>query len=144
MHARVLIAPVLTTLVTLAACSTPPPPQGAAPATKATPTVSRAPFGTLPDGTAIESFTFANANGIEIRAITLGGIIVSLRTPDRTGALADIALGFDAIDGYLVNSPTSAPSSGATAIASRRAASRSTARPTSWRSTMAPTTCTVA
>jgi aldose 1-epimerase len=106
MHVRVIIAPLLATVVTLAACtSAPPPPQSAAPAQKATPAVSRAPFGTLPDGTAIELFTFTNANGIEVRAITYGGIIVSLRTPDRNGKLDDIVLGFDALDGYLTNSP---------------------------------------
>jgi aldose 1-epimerase len=105
MLVRLVTAPALTAIVLLAACSTPPPPQSAAPAQKATPAVSRAPFGTLPDGTAIESFTFTNAHGIEVRAITYGAIIVSLRTPDRTAALADIVLGFDTIDGYLVNSP---------------------------------------
>ena len=47
--------------------------------------LARAPFGKLPDGTAIESFTLRNAHGIEVRAITYGAIIVSLRVPDRAG-----------------------------------------------------------
>lgn len=46
-----------------------------------------------------------NANGIEVRAITYGGIILSLRTPDRDGNLADIVLGYDDLEGYETESP---------------------------------------
>ena len=57
--------------------------------------VKREPFGKMPDGQAVELFTLTNANGVEVRAITYGGIITSLRVPDRTGKLDDIVLGFD-------------------------------------------------
>jgi aldose 1-epimerase len=50
-------------------------------------------------------FTLKNANGIEVRAITYGGIITSIKTPDRAGAMGDIVLGFDSIDGYLKDHP---------------------------------------
>ena len=40
-----------------------------------------------------------------MRVISLGGIITHLKTPDRSGALADIVLGFDSIDGYLKDHP---------------------------------------
>jgi aldose 1-epimerase len=63
----------------------------------------RAPFGALPDGRTVEAFTLVNAHGIELRAITYGGIIVSLKTPDRDGSQADIVLGFDSLAGYLPN-----------------------------------------
>jgi len=66
---------------------------------------TRAPFGKMPDGTSVEVFTLTNSHGIEIRAITYGGIIVSLKTPDRTNHLDDIVLGFDSLDGYLGPSP---------------------------------------
>lgn len=66
--------------------------------------MKREPFGTVA-GTPIEQFTLTNANGVEVRAITYGGIITSLKTPDRAGALGDIVLGFDAIDGYLGDHP---------------------------------------
>jgi aldose 1-epimerase len=69
------------------------------------PTVSRAPFGQMPDGTAVESFTLRNAHGIEVKAITYGGIIVSLRVPDRAGKLDDVVLGYDDLAGYLRQSP---------------------------------------
>jgi aldose 1-epimerase len=63
--------------------------------------VTRAPFGKLPDGTAIESFTLRNAHGIEVRAMTYGAIIVSLRVPDRAGKFDDVVLGHDDLAGYL-------------------------------------------
>jgi aldose 1-epimerase len=65
------------------------------------PAVTRAPFGRTPAGEAVESFTLTNAHGIELRAISYGGIIVSLRVPDRDGRLDDVVLGHDTLDGYL-------------------------------------------
>ena len=50
-------------------------------------------------------FTLTNANGVEIRAISYGAIIASLKAPDRDGKLADIVLGFDSLDGYLKGHP---------------------------------------
>ena len=40
-----------------------------------------------------------------MRVITYGGIITSLKVPDRSGHLGDIVLGFDTIDGYLKDPP---------------------------------------
>src|SRR5262249_26689002 len=67
--------------------------------------VSRSPFGRLPDGRSVELFTLTNAHGIEVRAMTYGAIITSIRTPDRAGTPADIVLGFDSLSGYLSGSP---------------------------------------
>jgi galactose mutarotase-like enzyme len=66
---------------------------------------TRTPFGQLPDGRAVEQFTLTNAHGIEARVITYGGIITSIRAPDRSGHLDDIVLGFDSLAGYLRDSP---------------------------------------
>jgi aldose 1-epimerase len=57
----------------------------------------------LPDGTAIETFTLTNARGIEVRAMTYGGIILSLRVPDRRGRFDDIVLGYDTPAAYAAN-----------------------------------------
>jgi len=65
----------------------------------------RESFGTGPDGKPVERYTLTNANGIELKAISYGGIITSLRVPDRTGKMDDIVLGFDEIDGYLKDPP---------------------------------------
>jgi len=67
--------------------------------------VKKESFGTLPDGTPVDLFTMTNAQGMEIRATNYGGIVVSLRVPDKKGNLDDIALGFDDLRGYLANTP---------------------------------------
>jgi aldose 1-epimerase len=67
--------------------------------------VTRMPFATTPAGQPVELFTLTNPHGIEVRAVTYGGIILSLRTPDRDGRLGDIVLGYDSLDGYLRETP---------------------------------------
>jgi len=68
-------------------------------------TVTVAPFGRMPDGMAIEVYTLTNAKGMQVRTITYGAIIQSVRVPDRTGHLADVTLGYDSLAGYLTASP---------------------------------------
>jgi aldose 1-epimerase len=97
---------------TVAGCSsqsptTPQPgaPQSGAPQSGApSRTVKRQSFGTA-DGSPVEMFTLTNNNGIEVNAITYGGIITSIKTPDRSGVIGDIVLGFNSIDGYLAGHP---------------------------------------
>lgn len=67
--------------------------------------IAQNPFGATPDGTPVELFTLTNQAGVEARVMTYGGILVSLRTPDRAGALADVTLGFDALEPYLAGHP---------------------------------------
>ena len=62
-------------------------------------------FGKLPSGEEVRLFTLTNKNGMEARIMNYGGAIVSLKTPDRNGQLADVVLGFDSLDGYLKGSP---------------------------------------
>ena len=66
--------------------------------------VATGPFGSLPDGKPIQLFTLTNAHGMELRAITYGAIIVSLKVPDRQGRLGDVVIGHDSLDGYLTRS----------------------------------------
>src|SRR5437660_9340432 len=67
--------------------------------------VARAPFGQTADGRPVELFTLTNIHGIEVRLTNYGGIITSLKTPDRTGRFDDIVLGYDSLTGYLHDSP---------------------------------------
>jgi aldose 1-epimerase len=67
--------------------------------------VSRSSFGRLPDGRAVDLYTLTNAHGVEIRVMTYGAIITVVRTPDRSGDVEDIALGFDSLAGYLHEHP---------------------------------------
>ena len=50
-------------------------------------------------------YTLKNAHGIELQVLDYGGIIVSLRVPDRTGRLDDVVLGFDSLADYERGSP---------------------------------------
>src|SRR3990170_1174732 len=63
--------------------------------------VTRQPFGKTAEGTAVDIFTLTNRNGVQLQAMTYGGIITSLRVPDRSGTFADVVLGFDTLDPYL-------------------------------------------
>jgi aldose 1-epimerase len=62
-------------------------------------------FGATKDGTPVDIYTFSNAKGMEVRAMTYGGIITNLRVPDKAGQFDDVVLGFDNLDGYMDKSP---------------------------------------
>jgi aldose 1-epimerase len=63
------------------------------------------PFGTAPDGQAVQLITLTNAKGVEMRVMTYGAIILSLKVPDKTGKLGDVVLGYDSLAGYVKSSP---------------------------------------
>jgi aldose 1-epimerase len=65
--------------------------------------ITRAGFGSMPDGTAVEIFTLTNRNGVEARIATYGGRVVSIRVPDRKGSMGEVVLGFDSVREYLRN-----------------------------------------
>ena len=64
--------------------------------------VTSQPFGRMPDGTRVEIYTLS-AGAYEARITTYGGVVVSLKVPDRTGKVADVVLGFDDVDEYVAN-----------------------------------------
>lgn len=66
-------------------------------------TITASPFGSLPDGRTVTCYTLVNRNGCEVRILDFGGVIVSVKMPDRNGVMADVVLGFDSLDGYLEN-----------------------------------------
>ena len=59
------------------------------------------PFGPLPNGARADLYDLSNGNGIEARITNYGATVVSLTVPDRRGQLADVALGFDDLNGYV-------------------------------------------
>lgn len=71
----------------------------------APPAVASAAFGNLPNGQGTQLFTLRNAHGIEVQLTNYGGIITSLKTPDRAGHFSDIVLGYDNLAAYVANSP---------------------------------------
>src|SRR5271168_4086126 len=57
------------------------------------------------DGRPVNLYTLTNSHGLELKTMNYGGIIVSLRVPDRKGQLADIVLGHETLEGYTPNPP---------------------------------------
>src|SRR5712692_11480591 len=53
------------------------------------------------DGQSVELYTLTNRNGVEVKIATYGGIVVSLRVPDRNGKLDDVVLGCDSVEKYV-------------------------------------------
>ena len=62
-------------------------------------------FGATPQGSPVDLYTFSNEHGMEVRAINYGGIIVSLRVPDKRGHLDDVVLGLNTLPEYMENKP---------------------------------------
>src|SRR5258705_13363830 len=63
-------------------------------------TVSHTTTKVMFQGKAVEQVTLKNANGMEVQAISYGGIITLLKVPDRAGKLGDVVLGFDQSNQY--------------------------------------------
>lgn len=66
-------------------------------------TVSRTTTKVMFQGTPVEMVTLTNKNGMEVQAISYGGIITSLKVPDRSGKPGDVVLGFDQPNQYLAD-----------------------------------------
>jgi aldose 1-epimerase len=64
--------------------------------------VSAMKFGTLADGGVVEAYT-VKSSAVELRLITYGARVVALLTKDREGRMADVALGYDALEPYVEN-----------------------------------------
>jgi aldose 1-epimerase len=63
--------------------------------------ISAQPWGvTADDGRPAQLFTLTNAKGMQARITNYGGVLVSLKVPDRKGALSDVVLGFDSLTDY--------------------------------------------
>ena len=65
-----------------------------------TSSVKKEDFGKA-DGQSVALYTLTNRNGVEAKITPYGGIVVSLKVPDRNGKLGDVVLGFDNLDSYL-------------------------------------------
>jgi aldose 1-epimerase len=62
--------------------------------------ISRSPYGTMPDGTPVELLTLENNGGLTCRAITYGATVTELHVPDRSGRLGDVVLGQRSLEEY--------------------------------------------
>lgn len=62
-------------------------------------------FGTLPDGRPVHRWTLRDTGGLTAHVLTYGAILQSLHVPDSRGHTANIALGYEKLDGYLARAP---------------------------------------
>jgi aldose 1-epimerase len=67
--------------------------------------VTKASFGKLPDGTAVDIYTL-KSDAVEARVTAYGARIVSIKTADKNGKIADVALGYSTLDQYVADGKT--------------------------------------
>lgn len=58
-------------------------------------------FGKIPSGDPVQLYILTNHRGMEAAITNYGGILVSLKVPDRQHKFADVVLGYDNLDGYI-------------------------------------------
>lgn len=86
---------MLATAILCAACLV-----GCAAMSHSNSSITKTDFGRTPDGAPVEIYTLRNHNGMEATIMTYGGIVTSLKVPDKNGKFADVVLGFDNLDSY--------------------------------------------
>src|SRR5262245_39028717 len=99
-HSRTLIGGLVIALTAAVGLST----ALASPSKHAASTITRAPFGSTAEGQ-VWLYTLTNSRGMEVKIMTYGGIIQSVKVPDRRGNLANVTLGFNNLDDYVQRSP---------------------------------------
>jgi len=67
--------------------------------------ITKESFGTSPEGKAVEVYTLKNAKGAEARIMTYGGVVLSLKMPDKSGQFGDVVLGCDKLEDYTKTPP---------------------------------------
>ncbi len=68
-------------------------------------TLTREAWGSGPDNAAVELYTLKSAT-VEARVTTFGARLVSVKTADRNGKMADVVLGYDSLGGFLEDRKT--------------------------------------
>jgi len=67
--------------------------------------IIKSSFGSTNEGIEVDLFTLTNSNGIEVKITNYGGIVTSLKVPDKDGKFEDVVLGYDSLSGYLEETP---------------------------------------
>lgn len=68
--------------------------------------VTQSVFGKTPQGQQVERYHLTNRNGMSVDIITFGARVQAIELPDKNGKVADIALGFDDVQGYIDHADT--------------------------------------
>jgi aldose 1-epimerase len=62
---------------------------------------SRKAFQQMVDGKSVDLYLLKNKNGMEAAITNYGGRLVALLVPDKNGALKDVVVGFDSLEGFI-------------------------------------------
>jgi len=65
--------------------------------------VEKSLFGKGVQGQDVYLYTLSNSKGMKVTVSTMGGIIVNVFVPDKSGNVADVVLGYDKAEDYYVN-----------------------------------------
>lgn len=68
-------------------------------------TIQKNKYGTTPEGVSVDRFTLKNTNGIEVDIINYGGIITSIKAPNKKGLIENITLGYKSLPQYIKSNP---------------------------------------
>jgi len=93
-HSIILLA-VLAILISSFGCEKASPPEMK---------IYKETFGEF-DGGKVDIYTLTNANQVEIKITNYGGIVTSIKLPDKNGKFDDVVLGHSNLQNYVNNSP---------------------------------------
>lgn len=68
-------------------------------------TIEKTTYGTTPKGEKIDSYKLKNQKGMEVDIITYGGIISSLKVPNKAGKSEEVVIGFNSLEQYMKPNP---------------------------------------
>jgi len=91
----IILSVVLAILFSFFGCEKASPPEAK---------IHKQTFGEF-EGEKVEIYTLTNANQVEIKITNYGGIVTSIKLPDKKGKFDDVALGYDNLQDYINNSP---------------------------------------
>ena len=73
------------------------------------PSITSQPFG-VADGQAVNLYTLTNGRDMTVKITNYGGVVQAIDVPDRNGKVANVALGFSTLDGYVADNTTTTAS----------------------------------
>ncbi len=68
-------------------------------------TITQNDYAITDNGDSIDCYTLKNVNGVEVSIINYGGIITSIKAPNKKGVFENIVLGYDSLAQYIETSP---------------------------------------
>lgn len=67
--------------------------------------IEKKEYGTTPAGQKVAIYTLKNQKGMEVNIMTYGGIITSLKVPNKAGISEEVVIGFNNLEQYTKDNP---------------------------------------